>query len=544
MSTKLNTLSQSDETQPLSVECLEERMMLSTVDIFAAGTTGDENLDIFIDQAYVTTFESVGGNVDSRDFVKFTFETDQTLSADQVSVAFGNDFFDPANGIDRNLVVDRIVLDGVTFETEAASTHSTGIWRNGLTGPGNFETEVLNINSIFIYSSDGATQDANRTRIRIDAQGQTGDEIVSLFVDDTLIENFTFASANTPHVFFTDLDRAVDLTQVRIEFQNDFYDPANGIDRNVFISQFQTVNLLNGDRNIVQTTDSRVFSSGTYFNGSIDDGFGRGSALVVNGFFEFRDGSSVQGRSQAEVLAEFDSLTAGSNPQFFLTTFDGFSDTFQTIPNEFFDNQGREYLVGGSTTQDAQDLLIVRLLSDGTVDPTFGNNGLSITPLEEFVFPATDVTIENFENGGGIGPTPVTQSTRSSVSTAKLAFNSNDEIAVALDLTVDDTRTGNRINRLKQLGNQILRLDANGNADTSFSGDGSQIIEFVEGQTVRLIAADFDANDQLLLIGRKVDPVTTFTLGTLRGVADTISTLQLTETSAGQFSLVDVTPVV
>ena len=85
--------------------------LATTIDIFAAGQTGEENLDIFIDQQYVTTFYNVGGDVQSRDFQRFVFESEQSLTADQVSVAFGNDAFDPATGFDRNLVVDKIVLE-------------------------------------------------------------------------------------------------------------------------------------------------------------------------------------------------------------------------------------------------------------------------------------------------------------------------------------------------------------------------------------------------------------------------------------------------
>ena len=83
------------------------------------------------------------------DFVDLTFNTDEVLTPGRISIGFGNDFFDPQTGEDRNLLVDRIVVDGVTVQTEDPSTFSTGIWRNGPTGPGNFQTELFNINAIF-----------------------------------------------------------------------------------------------------------------------------------------------------------------------------------------------------------------------------------------------------------------------------------------------------------------------------------------------------------------------------------------------------------
>ena len=55
----------------------------------------------------------------NRVFQQLTFETDQNISADQIRIEFTNDLFDAATGLDRNLFVDRIVIDGETFQTEA-----------------------------------------------------------------------------------------------------------------------------------------------------------------------------------------------------------------------------------------------------------------------------------------------------------------------------------------------------------------------------------------------------------------------------------------
>ena len=50
------------------------------------------------------------------------------MSADQVRVVFLNDLLDPAQEIDRNLIVDNISIGGVTYETEAPEVFSTGTW--------------------------------------------------------------------------------------------------------------------------------------------------------------------------------------------------------------------------------------------------------------------------------------------------------------------------------------------------------------------------------------------------------------------------------
>ena len=96
--------------------------MLSTVEIFAAGETGQEAFNLIINGDVVQTFQSVGGDFESRQFERFVFDTDRSVSADQVQIEFINDAFDQRTGRDNNLFVDKIVIDGRTFETEAAST--------------------------------------------------------------------------------------------------------------------------------------------------------------------------------------------------------------------------------------------------------------------------------------------------------------------------------------------------------------------------------------------------------------------------------------
>ena len=278
----------------LFVEQLEDRVLLSSVQIHAAGATGQEQLDLFIDDAYVTSFSNVGGDIGSRDFQTLTYETTfdplNALTGDRISVAFGNDLYDPDTGFDRNLAVDKIVVNGVTYQTEDPSTQSTGIWDDGFTGPGQFSTELMNVNAIFDFSSEGAEQE--RTRIIIDAQGQTGEEVVELFVGDELVEQFEFNSANERNQFVADVDANVNLRDVRVQFSNDLFDPAIHFDRNLQVFSFQTTNLITGENQIAQTTDANVFSQGVWFEGETQPGFGRGANLFSNGFIEVRTSPS------------------------------------------------------------------------------------------------------------------------------------------------------------------------------------------------------------------------------------------------------------
>jgi len=109
----------------LQMETLEPRMMLSTVQIFASGTQGGEQLQLQIDGNVAETFE-IGIGTDILNDQTFFFETDETITADDVRIEFLNDSFNAATGADSNLIVDAIAVDGVRFETESSSTFSTG----------------------------------------------------------------------------------------------------------------------------------------------------------------------------------------------------------------------------------------------------------------------------------------------------------------------------------------------------------------------------------------------------------------------------------
>ena len=291
----------------MSAEALEDRMMLSSVEIFAAGATGEENLDISINGEFQQSFFNVGGDASTRDFVRLTFDTDQTITPGDIAIGFSNDAFDPSIGLDRDLIVDRIVVDGVTVEAEAPSTFSTGIFRDGgLTGPGFFETEVLNINGTLTFadpsSGDGSTGSGDL--IEFDAFGITGEELVNLVVDGEVVQSFFLFQSETTHTFQSDAPN-VSLEDIRIEFVNDLFDASLGIDRNVQINEFRVID---GDTGAVQrasTSDANVLNSGVFIDGAVTDQLGAGGFLVSNGFVEISGGTGG-GSTGSGDLIEFD----------------------------------------------------------------------------------------------------------------------------------------------------------------------------------------------------------------------------------------------
>ncbi|QDT02979.1 CotH protein [Rubripirellula lacrimiformis] len=133
-----DTLSSYSSTLPISIR--------------AAGQRGEEQMSLQIDGTTVATWDNVGGNVDNDEFLTFTYDADG-IDADQIRVSFTNDWYQPENGIDRNLRVDSITVDGVTYQSESSEVFSTGTWKSadGIT-PGFRESEMLHSNGYFQYA--------------------------------------------------------------------------------------------------------------------------------------------------------------------------------------------------------------------------------------------------------------------------------------------------------------------------------------------------------------------------------------------------------
>ena len=252
--------------------------MLATVSVHAAGEVGQEAFNLIIGDQIVQTFDRVRGDHINRDFQVFTHETIGDVSADMVKVEFFNDFTNPKVDVDRNLFVDKIVIDGVSYETEADTTFSTGYFQGDtFSGPGFLQTEELNVNGTFHFLQDNTP--IVGTRIRIDAMGDTGEENVQLQINGETVKNFRFAdqAADSPESFFFVVDDIVDIDDIRIRFTNDFQDATK--DRNLTVFGYHAIDLETGDRQYVNTLDSKVFST---------EGDNT-RTLTRSGFFEVRE---------------------------------------------------------------------------------------------------------------------------------------------------------------------------------------------------------------------------------------------------------------
>ena len=289
-STNRSTLGRSS----LSVEPLEERMMLSTVEIFAAGTQGGEQFAVQVNGFTVETF-TTGAGADSGNFQSFTFETDSTVRAGNIRIAFLNDSVDPVTGADSNLRVDAIVVDGFRTETESPFTSSTGTYLPGQGIQfGRPESETLHANGFFQYQNVGDD-------ILIRARGDEGGEQFNVILNGQVAATFTtstsfqtFRLSNVDNVGIADLD---------IEFFGDVFNANQGIDTNLFVD-FVTIDGIRHD-----TEANTTFSTGTFLDADgIQPGFRQSETLHANGIFSFLD----PGQSSSSTIQVRASGSAGS----------------------------------------------------------------------------------------------------------------------------------------------------------------------------------------------------------------------------------------
>lgn len=122
----------------------------SLVQIFAGGSIGYgiyPTVKVSVNNVVVQTFTNVRDNYTNP--IQFTFSRKLT-SADIVKVHYINDY-NGGTGNDRNLKVDKIVVDGKTYQTEAISTYGVGVSSHPGCGTGYLQKELLMCNGFFQY---------------------------------------------------------------------------------------------------------------------------------------------------------------------------------------------------------------------------------------------------------------------------------------------------------------------------------------------------------------------------------------------------------
>jgi len=282
-------------------EPLEPRRLMSTVQVFAAGNAGGEQIQLQLNGAVVATYTVTGANADAGVFQTFTYEAAGTVIADDVRVSFINDFYDEANDVDLNARIDAIAIDGVRYETEDVSTFSTATYTNadGNIVPGFGRGDTLHSNGYFQYDGPDTPPPPpppGSSTVRVFAAGVFGTERIELRIDGAAVAAWSnLGTGADAGVFVTrtfEAAQTLSADQVRVAFTNDLYDPANDIDWNVRVDAVE----IDGVR--YESESSETLSTGTWTaaDGDIVPGFGRGDFLHANGYFEYAGSSPPANR--------------------------------------------------------------------------------------------------------------------------------------------------------------------------------------------------------------------------------------------------------
>ena len=127
----------------------------SRIDVHAAGSASADGvyptMELRIDDRAVRTWANVNGNPTTRPFPVYSYTHSSPVTADRVKIAFVNDKY-VSDDDDRVLRVDKLVIDGVAYESEAPATYSVGSWtaETGCT-PGYKKREWLDCDGFFAY---------------------------------------------------------------------------------------------------------------------------------------------------------------------------------------------------------------------------------------------------------------------------------------------------------------------------------------------------------------------------------------------------------
>ena len=257
----------------------------SELTILAAGATGTETMQVSIGGQVVQTWNNIGGDYDLGDFQSFTYTHPTKLRPEDIQVAFTNDGDTPQG--DRNLKVDAIEIDGIRWQTESATTYSTGTWIDGVIEPSFPQSESLHTDGFFAYSS----ADPTGSQILFYAAGSTGEEELDLIVDGRTVSSYQSIGGDydlrefVPYWFVH--PNQLDISDIELAFTNDQLTP---VDRNLRIDAVA----LDGVR--YETEDLSTLSTGTWQPlVGIQPGFWQSESLHADGSFKFGQVNSDTG---------------------------------------------------------------------------------------------------------------------------------------------------------------------------------------------------------------------------------------------------------
>ncbi|WP_431192304.1 DUF4347 domain-containing protein [Rhodopirellula bahusiensis] len=368
-----------------SVDRLQHIEMVLPISVRAAGTTGSEQMQLEVNGEVVQTWNDIGGNVSTRQFQTFTYNGAADATADDVRVVFTNDLYQPEQGIDRNLVVDSITVNGVTVESENANTFGTGTWReeDGV-APGFRRSEWIHSNGYFQYAAPSST-----SSISVYAAGAENTETIELWIGGEHTQTWQNIGGDIDTGDFVKLDfeadETVDISQIQIRFTNDLYQANGAVDRNVRIDRVEL------DGTSYQTEAETVYSTGTWQEDGLTPGFKQSEWLHANGYFQYGTTSTSPGTISLETSNVAVDEDAGTALIRVVRT--GGSDGIATVDYDTFAGTASE---GVDYTRQTGTLTF----ADGVTEQTIAVSILDDALLE--TNETFNITIDNVQGGANL----------------------------------------------------------------------------------------------------------------------------------------------
>lgn len=128
----------------------------SVITVYAAGTPADgvyPSLALSVNGIRVKQWDNIQGNPSQRSFQELSYYIPSNYAASQIKVEYVNDYtgvYSATN--DRNVMIDKIVVDGQNYESEDPSTYSVGSYTNDNGCNGGYKKgEWLQCAGYFLY---------------------------------------------------------------------------------------------------------------------------------------------------------------------------------------------------------------------------------------------------------------------------------------------------------------------------------------------------------------------------------------------------------
>lgn len=173
----------ADDTVLITVESASPGGQGSTIELYAAGLEGSEEIFLEIDGASVERYqlpESPRFWSSEPEWTRYTYQHNEPVAPGQVRVLFNNDLY-IAGQLDRNVKVQRIVIGGTSYATTDLAVVSLGsLQGDSCEVAGRFQTDLLNCRGFFQFAGgtgqgpDGPRLDVSEVVTGIDTPWDLG----------------------------------------------------------------------------------------------------------------------------------------------------------------------------------------------------------------------------------------------------------------------------------------------------------------------------------------------------------------------------------